>query len=107
MAQLRNGLDLIADAANYLEVGREIWRNVANDAHVPIKAIEVTCSDAALRRTRLEARRRGLIGYPEPSWDDVIQRAVETEPWTSQRLVVDSSCELDETVDAVIAYLNS
>ncbi len=106
-AQLRNGLAVIADAANYLAVGRNIWRKVAEDAEVPLKVIEVTCSDAGLHRARLEGRRRGLSKYPEPSWNDVVRRAAETEPWTCPRLVVDSSCHLNDIVDAALAYLDT
>lgn len=102
--QLRNGLVVIVDAANYLEVGRDIWRRVADEAAVPMKVIEVTCSDAELHQVRLEGRRRGLSGYPEPSWDDVVRRATEAEPWTCSRLVVDSAGDTDDMVDTALTY---
>ena len=104
-AQLCNGFTVIADAANYLEVGRAIWRMVADEAGVPLKAIELTCSDADLHRTRLEGRRRGFGAYPEPSWDDIVRRASEVEPWTSPRLVLDSDDDPDETLEAARRYL--
>jgi predicted kinase len=106
-AQLRNGFTVIVDAANYLEVGRDVWRRVADGAAVPFKAIEVTCSDPDLHRTRLEGRRRGLAAYPEPSWDDVVHRAREAEPWTSPRLVVDSAGDLGQMLEAALRYLDS
>ena len=38
--QLRNGLTVIVDAANYLEVGRDVWRRVdsADDLDVVLEA---------------------------------------------------------------------
>jgi len=106
-AQLNNGLTVIADAANYLEVGRDVWRRAADRAQVPVKVIDVICSDTVLHRRRLEARRRGLSEYPEPSWDDVMKRAAETEPWPGERLVIDSTRPLDDGVDAALAFIGA
>lgn len=105
--QLRNGFTVIVDAVNSLETARDVWRRVADHSAVPIKAIEVTCSDIDLHRARLEGRRRGLDSYPEPSWEDVLERAREAEPWTSPRLVVDSAGGLGEMLDAALRYLDA
>ncbi len=56
--QLRNGLTVITDAANRLEVARDIWRRGADEAGVALHAIEVPCSDTDLHRSRLEGCRR-------------------------------------------------
>jgi len=104
-AQLQNGLTVIADAANHLEVGRDIWRRAAAEAGVPVKVIDVVCSDTAVHRQRLETRRRGLSTFPEPSWDDVMRRAVETEPWTEERLVIDTVRPLQDCVAAGLEFL--
>ena len=106
-AQLRNGLTVIADAANYLEVGRDIWRRAADDAEAAMKVIEVTCSDTDLHRARLEGRRGGLSDYPEPSWSDVVRRSTEAESWACSRLVVDSADKLDDMVEAALTYLDT
>jgi predicted kinase len=101
--QLRLGLTVIADAANYLEVGRAIWRTAAQRAGAPIRVIEVICGDEALHRARLEGRERGIEGFPEPPWTEVQQRRTEWEPWGQDRLVVDSARPFD--LDAVEAYV--
>lgn len=98
---------MIADAANYLEVGRDIWRKAAAAAQVPVRVIDVICSDTVLHRQRLESRRRGLAAYPEPSWDDVMRRAAETESWPDERLVIDSSRPLEDGVDAALAFIGT
>jgi predicted kinase len=106
LAQLRNGLVVIADAANYVEVGRDVWRRTAAEAQVPIKVIEVICSDPALHRHRLAARQRGLTAFPEPSWEDVEQRRVEIEPWDEERLVVDSAESFESGIKSAAIYLS-
>ena len=104
--QLRNGLVVIADAANYLEVGREIWRVTADEAGVAIKTIDVTCSDPDEHRRRLESRSRGLDAYPETTWVDVMRRTTETEPWGEvPRLKLDSIRPVEENLDLVCEYL--
>lgn len=103
--QLRLGLDVIADAANYLEVGREIWCGAAQRAGAEVRAIEVTCSDDAMHRARLASRRRGLEPFPEPTWDEVLARREESEPWTRDRLVLDSVLSVDENVRVALDYL--
>lgn len=105
--QLALGLDVIADAANYLEVGRDIWRRAASSANASIRVVHVICDDEALHRRRLTQRDRGLSRYPEPTWDEVERRRLETEPWTEDHLVVDSGHALSVNVDACLRYLGA
>ncbi len=103
--QLRIGLTVVADAANDLEVGRDMWRRAAADAGAAVTAIEVVCSDPDLHRRRLAERDRGMSHYPEPSWDDVVRRAAAFEPWPHERLVVDSVRPLGECLEVVLGHL--
>ena len=106
-AQLRLGLTVIADAANYLEAGRDIWREAAARAGFGTRAIEVVCSDEALHRSRLVNRERGLAVYPEPTWDDVVRRRAESEPWAEPHLVVDSVRPIEVNVEVCVEHLSS
>jgi predicted kinase len=101
--QLRLGLTVIADAANYLEVGRAMWRQAASRAGHPVRVIEVLCSDEALHRRRLDGRQRAIDGFPEPTWELVEEQRAAWEPWPEARLVVDSAGDLD--VEAALAYV--
>jgi predicted kinase len=103
--QLRLGLTVIVDAVSSLEVARDMWRLAARRSDAEIRIVEVICSDRDAHRDRLASRRRGIEGFPEPSWDDVLARDDEWEPWLDDRLVVDSMRPLAETVSAVIEYL--
>jgi len=104
-AQLELGMTVIADAANYLEVGRDIWRSAAASAGAVVKVVEVVCADDAVHRRRLGARERGLTPLVEPSWDDVLHWRLEFEPWITQRLVLDSLNSVDANVARVLDYL--
>jgi predicted kinase len=104
--QLRLGLTVIADAANYLEVGRSMWRAAADAAAVGWRAIEVVCSDVDEHRRRLAGRRRELGPYPEPTWEAVSRRREETDPWTEPRLVLDAVAPLEVNVTKALEHLD-
>lgn len=103
--QLRNGLNVIVDAANYLEVGRDVWRQVGRAAGVEPAIVEVVCSNTVEHRRRLHHRARGLDAYPEPTWEDVERRATETQPWNGPHLVVDSAHPVETSLAAIVAYV--
>lgn len=94
-----------ADAANYLEVGPDIWRRAATEAEAPVKAIESICSDPVEHRQRLESRRRELEAYPEPTGDSVTRRATDTEPWSTEHHVIDSLQPLESSLADAMGYL--
>lgn len=104
--QLRLGLNVIADAVSSIEVAREMWRLAADRAGAAMKILEVMCSDEALHRERLAGRERGIGGFPEPSWDDVLRRRDEWEPWEEERLVVDSAQDADGNLAEAVAFLH-
>ncbi len=105
--QLRLGLAVITDSVSSLEVARNMWRRAASRACSPMRAVEVICSDDDVHRQRLGGRERGIEGFPEPSWDDVLRRRDEWEPWADDHVVVDSIRGLDENVAEALDFLHS
>jgi predicted kinase len=103
--QLALGLDVVVDAVSSLEVAREMWRAAARPSGAAMHVVEVRCDDVDLHRTRLAGRRRDLVGFPEPTWDEVESRREEWEPWTEPRIVVDAAAPLAIGVEAVLAGL--
>lgn len=101
------GLAVVIDAVNAVAAARAQWAAVGADLDVPVRVIEVTCSDPELHRRRLAARRRDLPGFPEPSWSDVLATRGGYVPWTVDRLVLDSVDDLDGNVARALAYLAS
>jgi predicted kinase len=106
-SQLAVGLTVVADAANYLEVGRTIWRTAAQRADAAWRAVHVVCSDEAEHRQRLGDRQRRLDPFPEPTWAKVQQWRGETEPWTDECLVLDTVHPIDDNVDRLLQYIDA
>ena len=105
--QLALGHSVIADAANYMEVGRDVWRRAAGPPEALIRVVHVECSDLGAHEQRLRQRNRGLSHYPEPTWAEVEQRRLEVEPWSGDVLVVDSAEPLDATVAQCLTFLRA
>ena len=103
--QLALGLTVIVDAVSSIEVARNMWRRAAARAAAPARIVEVVCVDVDLHRRRLASRQRMIDGFPEPTWEQVEARRAEWEPWSEDRLVVDSTGALDDNVAEVLAYL--
>lgn len=103
--QLALGHDVIVDAVNGVEPAREQWRRLADRTGSVLRFIEVRCSDEAEHRRRLEGRRRGINGFPEPTWESVQARRAGLDDWDDQRLVLDSMASRDANVRLAVDYL--
>jgi predicted kinase len=104
--QLSLGLTTITDSVSPIEVARDMWRRAAGRAGAGLRIIEVICSDRRVHRQRLASRRRDIEGFPEPSWDEVQQRRAEWEPWTEDRLVIDTVRTINENVADALGFLS-
>jgi predicted kinase len=102
-ANLCLGGTVVADAVNPLTAIREAWRAVAESANSDVVEIEVVCSDTSEHRRRVDSRKADISGHTLPLWDEVQRR--EYEPWTSNRLVIDTAQV--SAKDAASQILNS
>lgn len=105
--QLALGLTVIADAANYNEVGRTIWRTAALRADAPWRAVHLVCTDQVEHQRRLRDRKRALDPFPEPTWSNVQQWRDETEPWTDECLLLDTAHPINDNVERLIQYMSA
>lgn len=97
------GTPTVVDAVNPVEVARQAWRDIAAARDLPIRVIEVVCSSEPEHRRRVCTRESDLVGFAVPSWEDVVNR--EYEPWTEERLVVDTATEpADVCLSRIRAY---
>jgi predicted kinase len=104
--QLRLGHSVIIDAVNPVEAPRAGWRALAAKYRADLKIIECICANEATHRRRIEARRRNIDGMPEIPWSRVLERRAEYEPWTDERLTLDTSIGTSEKLlDDVLDYL--
>ena len=99
------GQRVIVDAVSAVEPARNQWRSLATRRGVPIRVIEVVCSDPHLHRTRLEGRSRDLLPDMEPTWASILRRQASFEPWIDDRLVLDSIVALEQNVSRALSYL--
>lgn len=103
-ANLALDAHVVVDAANYVPQARAMWTRLGETAAARCVFVDVVCSDEALHRSRIEARRRGLAGFDEVTWAQVWRRRAETAPWGDEaRLTLDTASEID--LDEVAAAL--
>lgn len=105
--QLALGSTVIVDAVNDVDAARQQWVDLARRHGLLAHFIEVVCSDAVTHRRRLEARRRGIEGFSEPTWQSVQQRARTQAPWRQNRLVLDSMKAVGNNLDLALEHLRS
>ena len=101
------GQTVVIDAVNNLAIAQAGWRDVARDTGVPMRIIEVVCSDVELHRRRLASRIRDLPGFREPTWADVLVRQAEADPWPEDHLVLDSVAEPGANLACALAYVTA
>jgi len=107
---LSTGRAVIVDAVNAVGPAREQWVKLAERQSVPLRFVEVVCSDPDLHRTRLETRVRDLPNVEEPDWHRVEQTLDEWEEWAgpsaaAPRITVDSVQPLGVVVDQALAFV--
>ncbi len=83
------GLDVIADTVNPVEVSRQLWFETATAARALLLNVEIMCSDERLHRQRVERRTSDIEGLVVPDWERVTARYFE--PWSKERLVLDTA----------------
>ncbi len=87
---LRLGLSVIADSVNPLPLTRAAWRAAGHAAGARVVEVEITCSDPADHRHRIETRRSDIPGLQMPTWSMVCAR--DYRPWRPD-LVVDTAAQ--------------
>jgi predicted kinase len=101
---LRNGLDVVADSVNGIELTRRAWQEIAERSSCRLVDVELTCSDVAEHRRRVEQRLPDREGQRLPTWEDVIGRTYE--PWRRYRLTIDTAHRSpEEAVDYIRSCL--
>jgi predicted kinase len=76
---LDNGLSVVADSVNSIEVTRSAWREVAMSRGLMYREIEIVCSDRAEHQARVEERESQSKIARVLTWKEIENR--EYEPW--------------------------
>ena len=88
---LINMVSVVADSVNSLNITREEWESVAKKAHCQFINIEITCSNQAEHKERVEKRYCDVANLKLPTWQDVEERSYDD--WTSERIIIDTAGE--------------
>jgi len=103
---LKLGASVIVDAVNPVEIARAAWVRLAARQGALLTFVECRCSDPAVHRQRIDNRIRRIDGMPEITWERVEERRAEYEPWSMDRIVLDTAREApDSLVQRVLARL--
>jgi hypothetical protein len=95
----------VADAQARSLLALDGWIAVAREVRVPLRVVEVVCSDLDLHAERLARRDRGLGPELEPDWDRVLERRAESEPWPVDHLTLDSVDDPAANLTRALAYV--
>lgn len=101
--QLRTGRPVVADAVNNLIAARQGWVILAGECAVPLRFVQVVCSDQTEHRRRVETRTAKMPGHEVPTW-----RQVQDRPWEPLRephRIIDNVDDPADHVSAVSDWL--
>ena len=105
---LHIGNHVVADSCNPISLTRKEWHEVAMQCGCKYVNVEVTCSDQAEHRLRVENRTTDIANLSLPTWQEVKKREYHT--WnekvilidTAGRSIADSITELYTKVEAYL-----
>lgn len=87
---LRIGNHVVADSCNPISLTRKEWQEVAMQCGCKYINIEVTCSDQAEHRSRVENRTTDITNLYLPTWQEVEKREYHT--WDEEVILIDTAC---------------
>ena len=99
------GRIVVVDAVNDSEAARDTWRMAAARAGSTLVFVVLTLDDLSEHRRRLERRVRRFTHVPEPTWDDVRQRAAALDAWAPDCLRVGADGSVAEVARAILDQL--
>lgn len=105
-SELRRGSSVVLDGvARAPEV--EATRRLATEEGAASLVLLTSCQDAALHRSRVEGRRRGIPGWYELDWDHVEQARGSWEPPDDVDLVLAGEEPLEANAERMRALLSA
>jgi predicted kinase len=89
LEQLLLGLDVVVECVNPVALTRDAWASTATAGGAGLLEVEVSCSDRAEHRRRVESRASDVDGLVKPTWAEVVDRVYE--PWSRTPLRLDTA----------------
>ncbi len=106
MDNLQNGVSVVADSCNPVNLTRCEWSQVADEAGVEIINIQVICSNIEKHRRRVENRVSEVANLRLPTWDEVVGR--EYHLWDESKVITidTASKSIEESFFDLLMLLN-
>lgn len=98
--------NVVVDAVNDSELARETWRRAVAATGTTLAIVVLFIADAAEHRRRLEGRHRQLVHVHEPTWNDVLQRAAQFEPWADEPVRLNADVPLEQLASSIAELLD-
>ena len=105
--QLTFGQTAILDSVASTASIRSTWRALAEELEADRFVIECICSDQDIHKARLSERKRNIPGWPELDWSEVERVRGYFEPWSEDRLILDSVEQLACNVQKAVRYVEN
>lgn len=106
LEQLLLGLDVVVECVNPVALTRDAWASTATTGGAGLLEVEVSCSDRAEHRRRVESRASDVDGLVKPTWAEVVDR--DYEPWSRTPLRLDTATtSVDVAAEQVTSALRA
>jgi predicted kinase len=91
---LIQGLNVVGDSCNSVPESRDEWEQTAISSGAKYVNIEISCTNKAEHKTRIDSRDSPVKGLILPAWESVKTR--EYHPWDSEVISIDTAGESPE-----------
>lgn len=105
--QLMHGQSAILDSTARSQQIRDEWFAISRRYGATHLAIHCVCSDPKVHRQRIAGRKRGIPGWYELTWAQVVDAASRFDDWTSDCLICDCCNPLESNLALVEEYIRN
>ena len=102
--ELSHGRSVILDCIASSDRVRKFWSDLLDEN---TKYIECICSNNELHKQRLKSRVRKIKGWYEITWDDVLNIQKTYQPFSEDRLILDSVDKKRENLNKAVHYIQN
>ncbi len=93
------GLKVVVDAVNDSDAARQTWRDAAAATDGVVHFVLLRPPAPAEHQRRLHGRTRKLRHVPEPTWEQIVERAQTFEEWSDVAIELSASEPLDRLLE--------
>ena len=104
-SHLELGREVVIDAVNPVEESRQLWRKLAKKHDIQAIFIECQTKDTKAHKERVEKRVRNIQGMKEIDWQRVQVRKSEYQPWTEDRIVINTDGSIEKSFKELEDFL--